>query len=284
MGLDRIAPGAVGQLVRAVPGSFEAGLVEAVSAWCEAMRGDIGLDAALAQLAGALGAEAGLILRTRIGDGQQSRIALFDRKAAASAFPLRAAYADHVFGHYIERARTATVWTQSGCDPVDVELLADFQAARGLGEFCVLVLSGGPQWRDHMELHFPGRVGPEGFAILAAVVPMLVRNWASRQVGLASKSIQPGPMQDRAPAPRRAGLLDPTNPARLSRAEFRVCLLLARGLSVRGVCAELGLAEPTVRTHMRSIYAKTETASLAELVYLLMADRRRDPPGALLSA
>jgi DNA-binding CsgD family transcriptional regulator len=37
-----------------------------------------------------------------------------------------------------------------------------------------------------------------------------------------------------------------------------------------GVAAELSLSEATVRSHLRAIYAKTETSGLAELVFQLI--------------
>ena len=67
-------------------------------------------------------------------------------------------------------------------------------------------------------------------------------------------------------------ILGTSNPARLSRAEFRVCLLLSRGLSVKGVTVELGLSEATIRSHLRSIYSKTQTSGLAELVYRILSN------------
>ena len=66
-------------------------------------------------------------------------------------------------------------------------------------------------------------------------------------------------------------ILGVSNPANLSRAEFRVCLLLSRGLSVKAVSEDLNLSENTIRSHLRAIYAKTETASLPELIYLIMS-------------
>jgi DNA-binding NarL/FixJ family response regulator len=75
------------------------------------------------------------------------------------------------------------------------------------------------------------------------------------------------------PSPRAGvnrAMLSTSNPAHLSRAEFRVCLLLSRGLSVAGVCSELSLADTTVRSHLRNIYAKSDTSSLAELIYCLI--------------
>ncbi len=62
-----------------------------------------------------------------------------------------------------------------------------------------------------------------------------------------------------------------SNPANLSRAEFRVCLLLSHGLSVKGVTDELRLSEATVRSHLRSVYSKTETTGHAELLYRILS-------------
>ena len=61
-------------------------------------------------------------------------------------------------------------------------------------------------------------------------------------------------------------ILDPENPQRLSRSEFRVCLMLSTGLQVDGISQKLGLTRPTVRTHLRAILAKTGLTSVADLV------------------
>jgi DNA-binding CsgD family transcriptional regulator len=61
------------------------------------------------------------------------------------------------------------------------------------------------------------------------------------------------------------------NPAKLSRAEYRVCILLAKGLSNERLLAELDVSYSTLRTHLRSIYAKTETSSRSELLYHLIS-------------
>ena len=64
------------------------------------------------------------------------------------------------------------------------------------------------------------------------------------------------------------------NPARLSRAEFRVCLLLAEGASNAGICAALSLSESTVRSHVRTICIKTGAADREELVARLRGHGR----------
>ncbi|TNC63599.1 helix-turn-helix transcriptional regulator [Rubellimicrobium roseum] len=64
-------------------------------------------------------------------------------------------------------------------------------------------------------------------------------------------------------------LLSVSNPARLSRAEFRVCVLLSKGLNTSSVCSELSISISTLRTHLRNIFAKTKVTSMAELLCLL---------------
>jgi DNA-binding CsgD family transcriptional regulator len=248
--------------------------IEAISAWCGAIRGEISLEAAMAELLSAAGAEAGMIVRSRHSDGHRQRIAVYDRRAG-SPWPLHGSFGQQIFGHHLNYARRATVWVQSAHDPVAPEALADFQAARSLRDFAVLVLSSGPTERDDIELHFRQVVEPARLAALATALGVLSRNWAGRKTGLAQKSINDPRIAHLRPKAKPADILDVANPARLSRAEFRVCLQLSRGLSVRGVCESLNLTEATVRSHLRNIYAKSETASLAELVYLLMDGRRQ---------
>ena len=58
-----------------------------------------------------------------------------------------------------------------------------------------------------------------------------------------------------------------------------MCILLARGLSVKGVTEELGLTESTVRSHLRSIYSKTEVSGLPELLYRILSSSGDDTSG-----
>lgn len=263
---------------------MDATVVEAIADWCDALHGDLALEEAFAVLAAGLGAEAGMLVRTSFSDFQPMRVAVWDRTGARSASPLAVSFADARFGCHIARPRTGTVWLSSpSVDAAESDLaLEAWQARHGLAEFAVLVLSGGPGARDHIELHFRTALSPATQAALGAVLPTMARTWANRQVGLVTRTVvnhRAGP--EFAPAsPTPARLLGSANPARLSRAEFRVCLLLSRGLSVTGAAEELAVSETTVRSHLRSIYAKTGTSGLAELVFALL---RSKPDGAALA-
>ncbi len=206
---------------------------------------------------------------------------MHDCRSDCGAYPLKTTFADGHFGPHLTRPRTASVWLgsahagESGANPAPA--LGEWQAARRMKEFVVLVLSGGPTTRDHIELHFHEPLSLDVQASLGAVVPTMARTWAARQVGLITRTVINKRLScDLGRSTAMTALLSISNPARLSRAEFRVCLLLSRGLSTLGVSAELSLSEATVRSHLRNIYAKTETSGLPELVFMLLGARR--PP------
>lgn len=271
-------------------GSISASLIRSIVAWCEALNGALPLDAALHELIRGLGAEAGLIVRTNLHEMRQAVIASADVAPAAFAVrPLTRPFADGYFGRMLGSARSGTLWmaSQHLDDATGDPALGSWQTARRMKEFLVLVLSAGGINRDHVELHFRDHLTPDMENALVALVPDMVRVWAGRQSGLIARAMD----RHRAPEARRPSqimprqyLLSIDNPAQLSRAEFRVCLLLSRGLLVQAVARELHLSEPTIRTHLRNIYAKTECGSLAELVFRLMDGRPQDDVLDLRSA
>jgi DNA-binding CsgD family transcriptional regulator/PAS domain-containing protein len=55
----------------------------------------------------------------------------------------------------------------------------------------------------------------------------------------------------------------------LTGGELRVVLALAQGLGGKEAAEMLGISEPTVRTHLKRIFSKTDTARQADLVRLL---------------
>lgn len=261
---------------------LEANVIEAIADWCDALHGDLPLQDAFAALAAGLCAEAGVLVRTHFSDFRPARIAVWDRAGARGGPPLTSVFADSYFGPHVARPRAASIWLASGVEDTDADpALATWQARRGLREFAVLVLSGGPGTRDHIELHFRDALSDSVHAALAAVLPTMSRTWAARQVGLITRTMvnHRAAVDGRVKRSPSAPILGAANPARLSRAEFRVCLLLSRGLSVVGVAEELAVSDATVRSHLRSIYAKTETAGLAELVFRLL--RSTPDPAAL---
>lgn len=272
-----VSDGDIGPSVRSevAAGLQQAQIVSAIATWCEALHGSASIDAAFADLCEGLGAEAGLLIRTRRTDGHQTRIAQHDPGAERSfGRPLRLSLAESVFGQALDGARAGTIWHEADAPEPSDPFLREFQTARGFREFCVLVLASGATERDVIELHFRDPRSERVHATLAAVLPTVARTWATRQFGIISRDVAFRRLDAAARgAAAPAAILGPMNPARLSRCEYRICLCLSRGLSVRGAASELGITETTVRSHLRSIYAKTQTASQAELLFRLIGTR-----------
>lgn len=250
-------------------------MVSTISKWCDALNGSASLRDALIELSTGLGAEASVIVRTKLSDQNPVSIASCDLSTdAVKLYPLRRSYADSYFGEPILSARAATIWlaTSHEDDATGDPVLTEWQTARRMSEFVVLVLASGNSTRDHIELHFRTALSREMETVLKVMLPEMVRSWSNRKSGLVTRAIVNRKINE--PAifrnPARVRILSYENPSQLSRAEFRVCLLLSRGAMIQAVANELVLSEATIRTHLRNIYAKTGSSSLAELVFRLL--------------
>lgn len=261
-------------------------VLDGIAAWCGGLHGSMPLKDALAALATGLGAEAAALTRQHSNEDRPRTIEVFDRCEGEPDVPaLKRGLCKDALGYLYMKSRASTAWflsdlltdrAWSGTD-----LLENWCMAREITEIVSLPMIGDARHRDFIELHFTRSFSHGERLELEKLVPTIVRSWAGRKSGLATETTL---MHDRMIAARRSAtaarqvrsevpVLEMSNPANLSRAEFRVCLMLSRGLSIRAVTEQLGLSEATVRTHLRSIYSKTETSGMHELLYLLLSKR-----------
>ena len=255
-------------------------VLDGVAGWCGGLHGAMPLDNALRSLASGLDAEAAALARHHHRNEANPRtIALFDCERE-----IRRAYVQDVLGYLFSVARAGTAWFLSDLlddpdwrDSID---LSTWRGRRGVTEIVVMPLAQSAQQSDYIEFHFSRALAKSERIEVEALVPTIVRSWGGRKPGLVTGAVANERLSQ---ARHRAlnmrpdwdtPLLGMSNPANLSRAEFRVCLLVSRGLSVRGMCKELGLSDSTVRTHLRAIYAKTGTSSMAELLYRVLSGGR----------
>ncbi len=78
---------------------------------------------------------------------------------------------------------------------------------------------------------------------------------------------------------RRRSLLDS-----LTKREREVADCFASGLTYKCIAGALGLSPATVRNHLNNIYSKLGVGNKAELVAMLIGDRKRTPQGDKLGA
>lgn len=257
-------------------------VLDGIAGWCGGLHGSMPLPDALRALASGFGAECAALSRHLKTEDRARTVAVTDlREADVDAPALTRSLAHDVMGYLYEKARASTLWFLG--DHLDdgawhgSHTLANWRLSRDVTEVVVIVLARNAQQSDYIEFHFTRPLERSEKLEFETLLPTIVRSWAGRKTGLVTQAR----MDDRVARAREAAaadrfkwdtpILGMANPANLSRAEFRVCLLLSRGLSVKGVTDELGLTEATVRTHLRSIYAKTETSSLAELLYRILS-------------
>ena len=283
VGIDQLASTAIR--------SKDLQVLDGIAGWCGGLHGSMTLSETLGSLAGGCGASAAAIARHQRGEHLPKTVALFDTKSRSGDLPtLQRPLARDAMGYMYKKARSATVWFMT--DLVDdaewtgTEMLTNWRLSREISEIVVISLAG-TQNRDFVEFHFEEPLKYSEKLEFEALTPTIVRSWAGRRKGLVIETLMGG---KRSPAvAERAPRLDPilsmVNPAGLSRAEFRVCLMLSKGLSVRGVVEELGTTEATLRSHLRSIYSKTEASGMAELLYfILTTDTQVAPITAVRSA
>jgi DNA-binding CsgD family transcriptional regulator len=260
------------QLTRsAEPGIDEVSLVEAIAVWCEALHGRQPLLTALGRMAAGLGARAACISRHSKGSTLPAKALLFNgARSGRTGDQLLRSYAGCVLGRYVDRPKVASVWLSSMAEEHGDPALSTFQQRARIAETVVITLAVEEKWVDYLEFHFGTPVAGSTQAMMNMLADTLSRTWLRRNPGLFSENLLVRNAASRA-KDLREPVLSPANPARLSRAEFRVCLLLSRGLNTKAVCAELEIGAATLKAHLRNIFAKTKTTCLAELIFQLLA-------------
>ncbi|SDE72795.1 DNA-binding transcriptional regulator, CsgD family [Ruegeria marina] len=157
----------------------------------------------------------------------------------------------------------------------DVEtnpILVEFYQQRRLSETIIIPLDRRNGVVDVLELHYLFPISVAELEHLELIGPVLAGCWEGRSLGLFSDALLAGSRAIRKSQVSEE-ILSVENPFRLSRAEYRVCLLLSRGLNNKAVLSELSITMATLRTHLGNIYAKTGATSQSELVHMLLVSQ-----------
>lgn len=266
-------------------------VLDGIAAWCGGLHGSMTLQQALSSLASGLGARTAAISRHYHRAEEAPRaVALFDIESKNLDTPvlLKRALCQDVLGYMFSKVRAATVWFESDLsddpawEPTDV--LKNWRLVREIEEIVVIALATSHQHNDFIEFHFDHELSRADRFELESLVQTIVRSWNGRTPGLVTQAT----VDERFMRARRQKetlqwdepLLGMANPAKLSRAEFRVCVLISHGLSIKGICDELNLSENTVRSHLRTIYSKTGASGMADLLYRILSSGKGVGEGA----
>ena len=161
--------------------------------------------------------------------------------------------------------------------------LRDLLGEQGLVDVGLIVLECTSDVAHYLELHFSSQIEDDTGRRLEGLARAFSRVWqlVGAKLDFTPRAV-PDVAKGRQGIPASPWLLDERNPGRLTKAEFRICLLLSRGLSANAVARELDVSVTTIRTHLRSIYRKAEVSGFGELSHRLTS--RHDRISATLSA
>ncbi len=246
-------------------------LIEGITGWSLALQGQVPLKRGLDSLMNGFDAEAAALVRIGRAEGSSTNLVVADpRSSTESVCPLEKSYASALLGRYMSCPKSGSVWLSSQNDTDQSTALRQFQRRRKLAELAVIIIGTEEKSVYLLELHFAQRLPSDAAAFLSVLADTLKNTWSNRAIGCFAEAALEGRKRAAAPA-TDATILSTGNPKRLSRAEFRVCLLLSAGLSTQRIIDELGISRSTLRSHLRQIYSKTETSNLADLLYRLLA-------------
>lgn len=153
----------------------------------------------------------------------------------------------------------------------------EWDARKNIVDVALVVLADRPDQLDVLEIIYDAApdISPEVPPMLVTMA--LAEAWTLRAPGLITR-LTLSNVRSRAGATQAAAssILSSNNPCGLSRAEQRVCQLLVAGKKAKDIGETLRLSVPTVRTHLRNIYSKTQTRGQVDLIALV-----NDPQGLL---
>ena len=256
---------------------IEAGMIGAVAHWCDALHAQATIYDAFSEMADCIGAEAITLSRLSASPDQKTSIIAYDKQFSdSSPNKVKQSYVRSVLGNFIGSTKPGSIWVKStiGLDP-DPQL-AEFHRRRRMHELVIVPLSVSRTTSDFLEFHFHDHLSPRQHVLFNMIGSTFVQTWNNRSKGSFTSNVLR--LQNlRRPKTSVAPILSMENPARLSRSEYRVCLLLSHGKSVESIETELRISTSTVRSHLRSIYAKTDTSNRAELMYRILSFEALSP-------
>ncbi len=253
-------------------GRFAQAMV-ATARWAQTLQGEGHPAGALVLLRDVCGAEVASLLRLTAGRGAAERLLTEDAARDVATRPKPGDLAPTLIGAHRARARVGSVWSYSelaGSLLVAPQTrLARWMELRGIHDVICIVLAVDDEATDVLELCFTHRPRGADSYLVDALAPALASAWEHRGAQLLV-SLRRAAIRPVGPQARDEALLGPANPAGLTRAEFRICGLFAAGSSTREIMEQLQISESTLRSHLRSIYAKTETSGKAGLLHRLL--------------
>lgn len=249
---------------------------ETLSHWTQTLHGQGDLREALSDLCRLVGGDLAILTRHSMGRSKVDTIALVDVDEG-KLFSVRnpRSYSNKILDASGLSARSGTVWIlsrmrQEGDIDLPHRLLEELEE-RSIRDIAVIALSGNREVVDFLEIQFRSEFKDHDQVLLTTLASALVKSWNARLPGTCQTLLSRSRFARSGPT-SGAGVSDilaEHNPLRLSRSEFRICAMIRSGMLTAEVAEKLDIKESTIRSHLRAIYAKTETSGQVDLVHRL---------------
>lgn len=264
-------------------GSVSVGCLNTISDWVETLHGSGELAESLQSIVDVVRADVAMLQRLVPERLALTSIATADPSAHKVPAPRRRSFAREMLGDHLNVMKVGTLITLVEAEKARlldhdaIITLRTQMSALNLRDVAVLRLSDGPKGSDFLELHFAGDLPHADRNLIAILGPTLANTWGVRLPGTAEKSIQGNKIRSigHKVDPAKVAILDAANPLALTRCEYRVCVLVREGMLVKSIARKLDVQEPTIRSHMRSIYLKTGTGCHVELLHRLSTEAQQ---------
>ncbi len=258
------------------PQSRMARTISIAVSWAKALQDEPDLAPVLSDFAALVDAASVRLLRYE-GDKAAWRTACSAVSAAGAHSQRTKNHSAQLLADHRDAAAVGTVWSFSrmhaDADPAQLSHIEERLDADGLADVAVVILERQGPLLDVLEFHFSHRLLSLNEDLLVSLAPEVARSWRARRSGtfdriIARYSWGRGAARQ---CPTSFDILGAQNPCALSRSEFRVCVLLSQGLLPKQIAEQLQIRLCTVRSHLTSIYAKTETSGQLDLMHRLYA-------------
>jgi DNA-binding CsgD family transcriptional regulator len=252
--------------------------------WTECLHGNGSLRETLIKFSDLALAEVVHLHRVNTVTGAQRSIATVDRHALQGARPLTRAHGLALAGQTLSRAKPGTLWMmheldRDAADRLEPQVLA-WMGGRGLREAMLIPLSSAGEQTDVLEffssapLDRSRRIGIETLGAAAAEA------WGRRPEGRIARILRAAPAISEHLLSGQPAVhpLSEHNPLGLTAAELRICGMIQRGVDLTEASRILCIADSTLRSHLRSIFAKAGVAGQVGLVRRLLEPEAARPP------
>lgn len=252
-------------------------LTNAAIVWTECLHGNLPIREALSAVSQTTGAVAAILYRCCITTRRPRIITTFHGDAATGVQPILHPVGPDLIAVGLHRARPGTVWRleDAGADLAGrIETLSQRNAAgRRIADVVAIPLGQTDGIVDVLELYLEGPATPGLVVSLGELARSLSFAWSRRPQGRIARLLASSPAIDKrlrgshGDAPVSIG-----NPWRLTPTEMRICNLIREGQDPARLVTLIGVTESTIRTHLRSIYAKAGVSGQVGLLRLLLSD------------